>query len=178
MLGLLWAECATIGGLAPTEAMNEKRQTASSLKREERRRQVEDLLSQGYNETEIAEKLGVSISTISRDISELKELSQQFVRDLAKSDLAFYYKRCINGLDAVKRQAWQFYRSRGELLKPGELLSLLRLIKECEEARFSMLQAGPSTMALKALEEKMEAIERETAKDRTSNSITREAEAA
>ena len=37
-------------------------------------------------ETEIAKRLGVDQSTISRDIKELKKMSQQFVYDLAKSD--------------------------------------------------------------------------------------------
>jgi arginine repressor len=38
-------------------------------------------------ETEIAQELEVDQSTVSRDIKVLKELSQQFVYDLAKSDL-------------------------------------------------------------------------------------------
>jgi IS30 family transposase len=48
------------------------------------------------SETEIAKELGVDQSTISRDIKILKELSQRFVYDLAKSDLAYYYKQCID----------------------------------------------------------------------------------
>jgi IS30 family transposase len=50
-------------------------------------------------EGEIAQELGVDQSTISRDIKALKEQSQQFVYDLAKSDLAFYYKQCIDGIE-------------------------------------------------------------------------------
>jgi HTH domain len=38
-------------------------------------------------EPEIAEQLNLNQSTISRDIKALKEMSQQFVFDLAKSDL-------------------------------------------------------------------------------------------
>jgi IS30 family transposase len=49
-------------------------------------------------ETEIAKELGVDQSTISRDIKVLKELSQRFVYDLAKSDLAYYYKQCTTVL--------------------------------------------------------------------------------
>jgi predicted DNA-binding transcriptional regulator YafY len=41
-------------------------------------------------ENEMAQELGVDQSTISRDIKALKELSQQFVFNLAKSDLAYY----------------------------------------------------------------------------------------
>jgi predicted transcriptional regulator len=54
-------------------------------------------------ETEIAEELNVDQSTISRDVKSLKQLSQQFVYDLAKSDLAYYYKQCIDGMEEVKK---------------------------------------------------------------------------
>jgi IS30 family transposase len=64
----------------------------NNFKIEERRRKVASLLAQSMTETEIAEELNVDQSTISRDVKALKEMSQQFVFDLAKSDLAYYYK--------------------------------------------------------------------------------------
>ena len=42
------------------------------------------MLAQSMTESEIAQELNVDQSTISRDIKALKELSQQFVFDLAK----------------------------------------------------------------------------------------------
>ena len=51
-------------------------------------------------EVEIAQELDVDQSTISRDIKALKLLSQQFVFDLAKSDLAYYYKQYIVGIES------------------------------------------------------------------------------
>jgi DNA-binding NarL/FixJ family response regulator len=59
---------------------------------EEHRREVAQMLAQGHSETEISGLLGVHVSTISRDVKVLKELSQRFVFDLAKGDLAYYYK--------------------------------------------------------------------------------------
>jgi IS30 family transposase len=59
---------------------------------EERRRKVATLLAQSMNETEIALPLKVDQSTIRREVKALKALSQQFVLDLAKSDLAYCYK--------------------------------------------------------------------------------------
>ena len=81
---------------------NNKRHT---FKFEERRRKVASLLAQSLTETEIAEELEVDQSTISRDVKALKQLSQQFIYDLAKSDLAYYYKQCLNGIEEVKRKA-------------------------------------------------------------------------
>ena len=57
---------------------------------EGRRRKVATLLAQSMTETEIAVELNVDQSTISIDIKALKELSEQFVFDLAKSDLAYH----------------------------------------------------------------------------------------
>jgi IS30 family transposase len=65
---------------------------------------VASLLAQSMTETEISKELGVDQSTISRDVKALKELSQQFVYDLAKSDLAYYYKQCIDGIEEAKRK--------------------------------------------------------------------------
>lgn len=49
---------------------------------EERRKWVASLLAQSMTEQEMADKLGVDRSTISRDIKTLKLLSQRFVFDL------------------------------------------------------------------------------------------------
>ena len=59
----------------------------NKFKIEERRRQVASLLAQSMTESEIAQELNVDQSTISRDVKALKQMSQQFVFDLAKSEL-------------------------------------------------------------------------------------------
>ena len=133
-----------------------------SFKIEERRRKVASLLAQSMTETEIAQELGVDQSTVSRDIKVLKELSQQFVYNLAKSDLAYYYKQCIDGIEEVKRKAWEAYRGSNdhdESLKPKDKLLALKLVKECDEAKFALFKDGPSIMNLKALEERLNKIE-------------------
>jgi IS30 family transposase len=130
-----------------------------NLKIEERRRKVASLLAQSMTESEIAQELNVDQSTISRDVKALKQLSQQFIYDLAKSDLAYYYKQCLNGIEEVKRKAWEAYRSTNSSLNLKDKLSALKLIKECEEAKFSLLESGPSVMNLKSLEERLNKIE-------------------
>ena len=90
---------------------------------EERRRKVATLLAQSMTETEIAFELKVDQSTISRDIKILKVLSQQFVFDLAKSDLAYYYKQCIDGIEEVSK-------INGFLQKPFSLEQLNDIIRK------------------------------------------------
>ena len=83
-----------------------------NFKIEDRRRKVATLLAQLMNETEIAYELSVNQSTISRDIKVLKALSQRFVFDLAKSDLAYYYKQCIDGIEEVRRKGWEIFKGQ------------------------------------------------------------------
>ncbi len=135
-----------------------------NFKIEERRRQVASLLAQALTETEIAEQLNVDQSTISRDVKVLKEMSQQFVFDLAKSDLAYYYKQCINGIEEVRRKAWEMLRDEDDegqpsLLTPKDKLLALKLIKECDEGKFALFKDGPSIMNVKSLEERLSKIE-------------------
>ena len=111
------------------------------------------------NETEIAQELNVDQSTISRDIKALQEFSQQFVYDLAKSDLAYYYKQCIDGVEEAKKEAWRIYHNNNNEVSVKEKLSALKLIVESNEARFKLLSDGPSVLAIKSLEERLNKIE-------------------
>jgi IS30 family transposase len=139
----------------------------SRFKIEERRRQVASLLAQSITESEIAKRLNVDQSTISRDIKALKQMSQQFVFDLAKSDLAYQYQQCINGIEEVRRKAWELIRDDEEeeeeqrqgLLTLKDKLSILKLIKECEEGKFALFKDGPSILNVKSLEERIYQIE-------------------
>ena len=129
-----------------------------TFKIEERRKKVASLLARSMTETEIAQKLEVDQSTISRDIKVLKQLSQQFVYDLAKSDLAYYYKQSIDGIEEAKREAWKIYNHNTDV-SVKERLSALKLIVESNEARFKLLSEGPSILAVKSLEERLNKIE-------------------
>ena len=128
--------------------MNSSKHT---FKIEERRRKVASLLAQSMTEEEIAHELNVDQSTISRDIKVLKQMSQQFVYDLAKSDLAYCYKQCINGIEEVKRKAWEIYRSNDASLTIKDKLLALKLAKECDEVKFTLFKDGPSIMNRKSI---------------------------
>ena len=110
-------------------------------------------------ETEIAEKLKVDQSTVSRDIKELKKMSQQFVYDLAKSDLAYCYKQCLDGIEEVKRRGWDIFNGINNNLTTRDRLLALKLIMECNEAKFALFKDGPAIMQLKSMEERLANIE-------------------
>jgi uncharacterized protein YerC len=129
---------------------------------QERRRKVTSLLAQARTETEISTVLQVHVSTISRDVTYLIKQSQQFVYDLAKSDLAFYYKQCLDGIEEVRRKSWDIYnndRHNDSLKNAKDKLLCLKLIKECNEAKFALLKDGPSITNIRSLEERISKIE-------------------
>ena len=91
------------------------------------------ILAQSMTENEITQ-LGVDQSTISRDIKALKELSQQFVFNLTKSDLAYDYKQCIDWIEEVRRKGWDIFKNKYNNLTPKDkLLALKVIIRECNE---------------------------------------------
>lgn len=116
---------------------------------EERRRQVANRLAMGMTEQQIADSLGVSRATISRGVSFLK-VSQTFIYDLAKTDLAFYHKQCVDGIQEASRQAWANYyklqkKAEGHSSTSAEMDSLmaLQIIKELTESHFYLSKEGP-----------------------------------
>ena len=125
------------------------------FKIEERRKAVASLLAQSMRESEIAERLDVHQSTVSKDIKVLKEISQRFVYDLAKSDLAYCSKQCLDGIEEVKRR-WDILNEINNLTTRNKLL---KLIMECNEAKFALFKEGPAIMQVKSMEERLANIE-------------------
>jgi hypothetical protein len=82
---------------------------------------------------------------------------------LAKGDLTYYYKQCIDGMDEIRREAWSLYKygdwSLGVHLTVKEKIAALKLLKEGNEAKFALLERGPSVLNVKAVEERLENIQ-------------------
>jgi len=118
---------------------------------------VASLVARARTESEIAQQLNVNQSTISRDVKILRQLSQQFIYHLAKSDLAYYYKQCIDGIAEANKEAWRIYQDDEVPLK--EKLAALKIIIQANESKFKLLTEGPSILAMKSLEERLNTLE-------------------
>jgi hypothetical protein len=79
--------------------------------------------------------------------------------------LAYQYQQCINGIEEVRRKAWELLRDEEEEDQQRQSLTLkdklliLKLIKECEEGKFALFKDGPSILNVKSLEERIYQIE-------------------
>ena len=140
---------------------------SEAAKIKERREKVAFLHLQSMTETEIANELAalghpVDQATVSRDLKAIREeVSTQFIYDLARSDLAYYYKYSLDSIEQVRKEAWNIYKNTKDETSNTDKLKLaaLKLIADCSESRFRMLSEGPSIMALKTLDERLANIE-------------------
>ena len=108
---------------------------------------------------EIAKELKVDNSTISRDIKYLSAQSQNYLNDLARSTLPFMYQTSIEGIRSILKECWNIYQSDDCKINWFQRLAALKLAKECNESIFNLMDAGPSIMAVKLLQERLIQIE-------------------
>ena len=121
-----------------------------------RRDKVFDLFAKGHTQTEISRILNIPKTNVCRDIQFLKKMSHEFVLDLSK-ELGFYYKGCIHTMDQIQQKCWSIFNN--DNVSQKDKLLALKIIKETCEPKFSLIEKGPSVMALNSLQERVEKIE-------------------
>ena len=84
-------------------------------------------------------------------------MSQRFIYDLAKSDLAYYYKQSLDGIGEAKREAWKIFNDPYVPVK--EKLLALKIIIQSEQTKFKLLSEGPGLLTVKSLEDRLNRIE-------------------
>jgi hypothetical protein len=66
-------------------------------------------------------------------------------------------------MDEIKKEAWSPYKygdwGEGNHLTVKEKLAALRLLEECNEAKFALLEKGHSVLNIKGMEQKLEDIQ-------------------
>ena len=71
-----------------------------------RRSKVQELASQGYNQSEISRMLQISQPTINRDITYLRQQAKENIKRYIDERLPEEYERCLVGLTAITKEAW------------------------------------------------------------------------
>jgi predicted transcriptional regulator len=109
---------------------------STKMQLEWRRRQVFDLSSKGYNQTQIAKILQISESTISRDLELLRLQSKENIKKYVDELLPEEYEKCLVGLNAILREAWTTsYQTEDK----REKIQALSLAKECYSMKLELL---------------------------------------
>jgi predicted transcriptional regulator len=101
-----------------------------------RRSKVQELSVKGYNHYEIASILQISRPTITRDIQYLSERAKQNIRKYIDERLPEEYEKCMVGLNAITREAWNTAQNTED---KREKIQALSLAKDCYSMKLDLL---------------------------------------
>jgi hypothetical protein len=101
-----------------------------------RRSQVLEMVSKGKSLTEIATILKVSISSISRDLSFLKEQAKKNIKSYIDIELPLEYNKCLVGINEILKESWS---ESLETSSPKEKRDWLVLAKESYAMKLDLL---------------------------------------
>lgn len=88
----------------------EQKITGLKEKIEERRKKVYLLDLQGFSNQEIANQLGVSLSTVEKDLHYMKYYCVKWYRDLAQDGSGVRLVESCSQIDIVQKELWDLYR--------------------------------------------------------------------
>ena len=101
-----------------------------------RRTKVLEMLSKGDSQSDIAKTLQVDLSVISRDVYFLRQQAKDNIKKYIDERLPEEYEKCLVGLNAITREAWNTaYNSEDK----REKIQALSLAKDCYSMKLDLL---------------------------------------
>jgi Trp operon repressor len=101
-----------------------------------RRDKVQELCSKGYSQREISHILQIGLATVNRDISYLRNQSKVNIKRYIDERLPEEYGKCLVGLNAITKEAWNTAQNTED---KREKLQALSLAKECYSMKLDLL---------------------------------------
>src|ERR687886_246546 len=101
-----------------------------------RRSKVSELSSQGYNQSDISRILQISQPTINRDLSYLRQQAKENIKKYIDERLPEEYEKCLVGLNAITKEAWNTAQNTED---KREKIQALSLAKDCYSMRLDLL---------------------------------------
>jgi hypothetical protein len=101
-----------------------------------RRYKVQDLCSKGYSQREISQTLQVGLATVNRDISYLRNQAKYNIKRYIDERLPEEYEKCLVGLTAITKEAWD---TATQTKDKREKIQALSLAKECYSMKLDLL---------------------------------------
>ena len=91
-----------------------------------RRTKVLELLSKGDSQSDIAKTLQVDLSIISRDVYFLRQQAKHNIKRYIDERLPDEYEKCLVGLNAILREAWNTSQNTEDKREKIQALSLAK----------------------------------------------------
>jgi hypothetical protein len=101
-----------------------------------RRDKIQELCSKGYSLREISQVLQVGLTTVNRDISHLRNQAKTNIKKYIDERLPEEYEKCLVGLSAITKEAWNTSQQTED---KREKIQALSLAKECYSMKLELL---------------------------------------
>src|ERR1041385_4061756 len=109
---------------------------STKMQVEWRRNKVLELLSKGDSQSEIAKVLQVDLSIISRDLAYLRQQAKSNIKRYIDERLPEEYEKCLVGLTAITKEAWN---TANDTEDKREKIQALSLAKDCYSIKLDLL---------------------------------------
>jgi hypothetical protein len=101
-----------------------------------RRDKVQELCSKGYSQRENSQVLQIGLATVNRDVSYLRDQAKTNIKRYIDERLPEEYEKCLVGLNAITREAWNTSQQTED---KREKIQALSLAKDCYSMKLELL---------------------------------------
>lgn len=135
----------------PSLIRNHEKDSSEPLENEDPEQQdrlakVLMLHSKGYSQSEIARKLNVNQSTVSRDLTEIRNKARSSIDLYVREEIPNEFQIYISGLNQIIKNLWDIVENdQNSQLGVKDRAYILSLLMQCYSKRIEMLVGGPDT---------------------------------
>ncbi|MFL6362081.1 MAG: hypothetical protein ACJ709_01390, partial [Nitrososphaeraceae archaeon] len=119
-----------------SSAMEQQQEQQQQEQVQWRRDKLQELCSKGYVQRETSQILQVGLATVNRDISYLRNQAKANINKYIDERLPEEYEKCLVGLNAITREAWNTAQNTED---KREKIQALSLAKECYSMKLDLL---------------------------------------
>jgi hypothetical protein len=119
----------------------QQQQSQLDIERENRLSQIISLHSKGLTQSEIAQKMGVNQSTISRDLQYLQQEAKKSIWKYLNEDILFEYLRYIVGNNEISKKLWEIVQDDNKA-SAKDKTNALSLLNQSYTKRLEILMNG------------------------------------
>lgn len=101
--------------------------------------------SKGYSQSEIARKLNINQSTVSRALAEIRNKARSSLDLYVKEEIPNEFQIYISGLNQIIKNLWEIVENdQNSKINVKDRAYILSLLMQCYGKRIEMLVGGPS----------------------------------
>ena len=109
----------------PQNRKDDEQKITVKLSVSDRRKLVHTLDLHGYTNQEIAEQVGVSLSSVEKDLSETRQSIREWFSQLGSEERYMAFVDAILHIDAVQKQLWKMTREEKDPKEKAKLFEVI-----------------------------------------------------